>query len=144
MSGGYTLPLSSSLNPFTVTVIPLSSRGAQAKTEGVSFSATHVQSTTATDPQRLRGDFTTQNRVKVGKASQVGWRGSRILRLGNGFHKEKGEGAFKTSPNFWKIPNLGGGRRRGLERFGWFPKFYPVLSSEVSPNIMTISCHYQI
>ena len=47
MSGGYTLTLSSSLHPFTVTVIPLSFRGALAKTEGVSFSATHVQSTTA-------------------------------------------------------------------------------------------------
>ena len=32
---------------FTVTVIPLSSRGAQAKYAGFSFSATHVQSASA-------------------------------------------------------------------------------------------------
>ena len=37
----------------TVTVIPLSSQGAQAKTQDFFLSATHVRSTTATDPQWL-------------------------------------------------------------------------------------------
>ena len=37
---------------------------------------------------------------------------------------------------FNSIPNL---REVGLERWGWFPKFYLVLSSEVSPYHLYIS-----
>ena len=44
---------------------------------------------------------------------------------------ERGSRILPGFPNLQKIPNLRGG---GLGRLGWFPKFFPVLSSEVSPK----------
>ena len=48
------------------------------------------------------------------------------------FMKRRGGPDLHQPSQLVKIPNLGGGAG-GLERLGWFPNFYPVLSSEVSP-----------
>ena len=55
---------------------------------------------------------------------------------------------LETFPKFYLFLFLGGHlqfhsqpkRGRGLERLGWFPKFYPVLSSEVSPYYNLCMC----
>ena len=53
----------------------------------------------------LRGDFGTQNRVKLEKPSQVVGMVSQILRLGNGFYKEGGRaGPSQPFPTFEKLP----------------------------------------
>ena len=92
--------------------------------------------------RRLTGDFRTQNQVKLGKPSQMGGLKSYpvfpTLRLGNGFYKEKvGSGPSIPFPTLKNSQPKGG---RGLGKLGRFPKFYPVLNSEVSPkDILQIS-----
>ena len=83
------------------------------------------------DPTDLGETSELKTRQKLGNHPNRGGGGLAFYpvfptsRLGNGFYEEKGG----SGPS----PTIPTGDLGGLERLGWFPNFYLVLSSEVSP-----------
>jgi len=84
----------------------------------------------------VRGDFGTQNRVKLGKPSQPLQTLPRLgfFKVGNGPDPHPPPPPYKNHFSTSKLGKTGKIQDALPPMLGWFPKFYLVLISEVSPN----------